>query len=124
MSELKKAKCKYCGKAVESGTTFCSLNCIWKGNEIKKLIKHLFHLVYGKIKGFMFTRDLKSKLTSLSWLTVNIIGTGIIITVILELWNTSYRFLSFGLLSAIIMYYLKWFRKLIAVKTSTEIDKL
>lgn len=92
---------------------------------MKKFIKHLNNNIIGKVKGYYKTRGLKDKLTNLSWFCFNIIVTGIIITIIIELWsNIKFRFISFGLLSAIIMYYLKWLKKLIISRTNNEIDKL
>ena len=93
-------------------------------NKIKKFIKGLCNNIIGRVEGYVHTRNLKFKLNALFWMLVNILGTGIIITIILELWNTSYRFISFGLLSAIVMFYFKWFRKLIIAKTNKEIEIL
>jgi len=89
-----------------------------------KYLKGFSSVIVGWIKGYIFTRDWKTKIPKLIWYAVNVVGTGIIINIITELWNTQYKFLSFGLLSAITMFYLKWFRKLIVVKFNDEIDKL
>ena len=87
---------------------------------MKKFINHAYNIVYGKLKGFFFTRDLTHKLLALVELSFNVCITGIIIDYII----THRNFLSYGLASALTMYYVVWLRKVFVIKKPSELDKI
>ena len=87
---------------------------------MKKFINNAYNIVYGKLKGFFFTRDLTHKLLALVELLFNVCITGIIIDYII----THRNFLSYGLASALTMYYVVWLRKVFVIKKPSELDKI
>jgi len=87
---------------------------------MKKFINNAYNIVYGKVKGFFFTRDLTHKLSGLVELLFNVCITGIIIDYII----THRNFLSYGLASALTMYYVVWLRKVFVIKKPSELDKI
>ena len=92
---------------------------IWRC-KIVKFIKDAYHIIYGKVKGFIKTRDLKTRTVWLVELGVNICITGFIINYII----THRNFLSYGLASALTMYYIVWLRRVVVAKKPTELDKI
>ena len=88
--------------------------------DTKRHIKDGYHILYGKVKGFVFTRDLKRKLGWVLELGFNICITGIIIQYIL----THRNFVSYGLASALTMYYVVWLRRVFVAKNHLELDKI
>ena len=94
--------------------------CLIKIYRIKNFIKHFKHYVYGKVKGFWFTRGLTLKFTNLGKALINICFTGVILSYIV----THRNFFSYGLLVAVIMFYIKWLRKIFISKSVADVDKL
>ena len=86
----------------------------------KRHIKDAYNIIYGKVKGFVHTRDLSHRVPTLIERMLNICFTGIIIQYII----TNRNFLSYGLASALIMFYVVWLRRVFVAKKQTELDKI
>ena len=91
----------------------------------KKFINHWKHKMIGKIRGMLVITGLNKAYKQHIIFGLNVLFTGIIIHVIVYYFHSiRFRFISYGLLSAIIMYYVKWLWKLRLTKTWFEVDKL
>jgi len=85
-----------------------------------KFIKDRYHYVNGRVKGYFKTHEIGIHFNIYANYCVNMLITGIIIYYIISYHN----FISYGLASALIMYYIKWLRKITLTKDIEEVEKL
>ena len=88
--------------------------------KIKRFIKEKIGNVIGKIKQYWKQLNLDKNWKMLIEGCFNVLITGIIINYIVIHRN----WFSYGLLSIVVMWYLKWFKKLTIARNTEEIDKL
>jgi len=73
-------------------------------------IKRFSHTISLSVKGYIQERDLISRTKSfIFWFCLNVLGTGLVIHYIIHHTN----FIKYGLLSAIVLYYIEWLIKVI-----------
>lgn len=95
-------------------------SCSIKYKQVKKYIKEDLYNKYSNSIKYIKTTGFYLNRKAYFVYFLNMLFTGFVLEYIL----THFNFLSLGLLSSIIMYYIKWLRKVFLAKSIKEIDNI